>query len=108
MNQIASNAIELIDYGREGPDVDYGQKIQTFHRFLIDHMNSESVLQNIPALSPSSAPLLNQLPSPITELLGLVGQNVIMCSHCREIREKQNLTHIIDLVYPKRVSYLVF
>ena len=96
---IASNAIELIDYGREGPEVDYAQKIQTFHRFLLDHINSESILQTVPSSPPSLSP------SPITELFGLAGTSAMVCSHCKDIREKRRLTHVVDLVYPNRVSH---
>ncbi|KDR81497.1 hypothetical protein GALMADRAFT_239478 [Galerina marginata CBS 339.88] len=99
----ASNAIELMDYGREGAEVDYAQKIQTFHRFLIDHLSSEgsSLHQNTPVL-PSGTHLPYQVVSPITQLLGMVGQNVIICSNCKGIREKRHLTHIVDLIYPKK------
>lgn len=103
-----SNAIELMDYGREGTDVDYAQKIQTFHRFVIDHMKSEANIQTQnPALYPYGIPPQYPPISPISQILGIAGQNVIMCSTCKGIRERIHVTHIVDMVYPKKVSALL-
>ncbi|KAH9484202.1 PAN2-PAN3 deadenylation complex catalytic subunit PAN2 [Psilocybe cubensis] len=102
-----SNAIELMDYGREGTDVDYAQKIQTFHRFLIDHMKSEANIQpqNI-SMYPYGIPSQYPSISPISQILGIAGQNVIMCSTCKGIRERIHAIHIVDMVYPKKVKTL--
>ncbi|KAF8201644.1 ubiquitin carboxyl-terminal hydrolase-domain-containing protein [Pholiota molesta] len=98
----ASNAIEIIDYGQEGASIDYGQKIQTFHRFLVDHMNSEgNSFPHNPTLLPTSQNLM-LAPSPITQLLGIDGKSVTTCSVCKGVREKPNLTHVVDLVYPNK------
>ncbi|KJA18541.1 hypothetical protein HYPSUDRAFT_144864 [Hypholoma sublateritium FD-334 SS-4] len=99
---LASNAIEIIDYGREGKGIDYVQKIQTFHRFLVDHMSSEgNYFPNNPFLQPTSSRSIPAA-SPITQLLGIDGVNHIICSACKRVRDKHNLTHIVDLVYPKK------
>ena len=104
--EIASNAIEIVDYGREGKGIDYTQKIQTFHRFLVDHMSSEgNNFPNNPFLLPTSPRSIPAV-SPITQLLGIDGKNYIICSACKRVREKHNLTHVIDLVYPKKVSLI--
>ena len=102
---IASNAIELIDYGREAAGVDYAQKIQAFHRFLVDHLSSEgNAFPHNPSLLPrvfhSQSPSL----APISQLIGVDGKNIITCSHCKDVREKDNLIHVIDLVYSRKVS----
>lgn len=86
--------MELLDYGRDGAELDYAQKIQRFHRFLIDHLNAEA-----------SSPLQN--PSPITKILGITGQNVMTCSNCKTTREKPYSSHVIDLIYPKKVRVLL-
>lgn len=96
-----------MDYGREGTEVDYAQKIQTFHRFLIDRMKSEaSTPTQNPALLPYGMPPQYPSISPITQILGIAGQNVIMCYTCKGIRETHHVTHIVDLVYPKKVRRL--
>lgn len=100
-----ANAIEIVDYGREEVDVDYTQKIQAFHRFLLDSLNTE--INNYPnnfrlvrSLTASQA----SPPSPITQLLGIEGSNIIKCSQCKILREKPYLTHTLDMLYPLKVS----
>ena len=103
----AVNAIELVDYGRESIDVDYAHKIQVFNRFLIDHLSTEGN-------SSSSNPIIVKrfllcasedtfVPPPITQLMGLDGKNVVTCTSCKHTREKEGITHIIDLMYPRKV-----
>ncbi|KAF8078063.1 ubiquitin carboxyl-terminal hydrolase-domain-containing protein [Lyophyllum atratum] len=103
----ASNAIELIDYGRDGAEVDYAHKIQIFHRFLIDHLSSEgNTFPKNPSLLSKSLPQLNLhslSAAPVTQLLGIDGKTLITCSSCGSVREKDNMTHIIDLTYPRKV-----
>ncbi|KAF8163190.1 ubiquitin carboxyl-terminal hydrolase-domain-containing protein [Crassisporium funariophilum] len=99
----ASNAIELIDYGRQAVEVDYVQKIQTFHRFLIDHLSSEgNSFPHNPLLLSSESWSHRPAPSPITQLLGVDGKNVTTCSNCKSVREKDNMTHVVDLIYPRK------
>ncbi|KAF5324935.1 hypothetical protein D9611_004584 [Ephemerocybe angulata] len=101
----ASNAIELVDYGRENPEVNYAQKIQIFHRFLLDHLISEgNAYPRNPILVKRrgrEAQLAASI-SPITQLIGVDAKNVIVCQHCKAVREKDNLTHVIDLTYPRK------
>ncbi|KAJ7702241.1 ubiquitin carboxyl-terminal hydrolase-domain-containing protein [Mycena rosella] len=101
----SSNAIELIDYGREPTEVDYALMIQSFHRFLLDHLSSEGnsfphnplILKN-PSLN-HAAPMA----APVTQLLGIDAKNLITCMNCKTVREKENMTHILDLTYPRPV-----
>lgn len=107
----ASNAIELIDYGREPTEVDYAHMIQTFHRFLIDHLSSEGnafphnplLLKNSSFQPDSHSPAA----APITQLLGIDAKNVITCLSCKAVREKENMTHIVDMTYPRKVCHLL-
>ncbi|KAH9934990.1 uncharacterized protein B0H18DRAFT_979313 [Fomitopsis serialis] len=66
-----NNAIELIDFGRETTELSYAHMIQSFHRFLVDHLSSEG--NSFP-----HNPVLNPSPS----------------------MEKENMTHVIDMIYP--------
>ncbi|KAI0308489.1 PAB-dependent poly(A)-specific ribonuclease subunit PAN2, partial [Amylostereum chailletii] len=101
------NAIELIDYGRESADMDYSHMIQSFHRFFIDHLGLEgnAFPQNaflLPSRPAVSSDTRSPAAAPITQLLGLDGKNIITCVHCGARREKENMTHIVDMVYPRR------
>ena len=102
---VASNAIELIDYGREAAGVDYAQKIQAFHRFLVDHLSSEgNAFPHNPSLLPRGFHSQSPSSTPISQLIGIDGKNIRTCSHCKDIREKDNLIHVVDLVYSRKVS----
>lgn len=101
----ASNALELIDYEREGVIVDYAHKIEAFHRFLVDHLVLEGnlfPLNNIAIKKTSHPTRLNRTTSPFTSLLGLCGKNSTMCLHCGAVREKEALSHVVELVYPRK------
>ncbi|TDL27635.1 hypothetical protein BD410DRAFT_782767 [Rickenella mellea] len=100
----ASNALGLIDFGRS--DADYANMIQSFHRFLLDHLSSEgnAFPHNPVIISPSAGPPDPYSPAaaPITQLLGIDAKNIIVCGNCKAVREKENMTHMVDLVYPRR------
>ncbi|KAJ7349108.1 ubiquitin carboxyl-terminal hydrolase-domain-containing protein [Mycena albidolilacea] len=106
----SSNAIELIDYGRESTKVDYALMIQAFHRFLLDHLSSEGntfphnprILTN-PTLTADPAPTHLPVAAPVTQLLGVDAKNLITCMNCKAVREKENMTHVIDLAYPRPI-----
>lgn len=102
-----SNAIDLVDYGREPTELDYAHMIQSFQRFLFEHLIFEGY-------DPSSNPIIvkgssyeshqpNTAPAPITQLVGIDAKNVVTCLHCGETRSKDNMTHIVDLIYPRTV-----
>jgi hypothetical protein len=44
------------------------------------------------------------VPAPMTQLLGINTVSVVTCLTCRSVRSKQNLMHVIDMVYPRKVS----
>ncbi|KAE9386325.1 PAB-dependent poly(A)-specific ribonuclease subunit PAN2 [Gymnopus androsaceus JB14] len=102
-----SNAIDLVDYGREPTELDYAHMIQSFQRFLFEHLIFEGY-------DPSSNPIIvkgssyeshqpNTAPAPITQLVGIDAKNVVTCLHCGETRSKDNMTHIVDLIYPRTI-----
>ncbi|KAH9857626.1 ubiquitin carboxyl-terminal hydrolase-domain-containing protein [Lenzites betulinus] len=99
------NAIELIDYGRESADLTYAHMIQMFHRFLVDRLSTEgNSFPHNPTLLPDAGPAdpHSPAPAPITQLMGIDAKNIIVCSSCHAVREKENMTHLIDLIYPVR------
>ncbi|KAF7323198.1 PAN2-PAN3 deadenylation complex catalytic subunit PAN2 [Mycena chlorophos] len=97
----ASNAIELVDYGRES-NVNYALMIQSFHRFLLDRLGIEgNVFPNNPVVVRGMIPLGLPAAAPVTQLLGIDAKNVITCLNCGATREKENMSHVIDLAYPR-------
>ncbi|KXN85486.1 PAB-dependent poly(A)-specific ribonuclease subunit PAN2 [Leucoagaricus sp. SymC.cos] len=104
----SANAIELIDYGRELIDVDYAHKIQVFNRFLIDHLSTEgSMFPSNPVIVKRATTYIPQdtfTPPPITQLMGIDGKNVVTCMNCKNTREKEGMTHIVDLMYPRKIN----
>lgn len=101
----ARNQLDLIDYGREAP---YDQMIQSFHRFLVDHLSLEgnSFPYNpiIYQRDPFSSGTNSLAAAPITQLLGIDAKNIVTCLNCKAVREKENITHIIDMIYPRPMS----
>ncbi|KAF5379932.1 hypothetical protein D9757_007171 [Collybiopsis confluens] len=114
-----SNAIDLVDYGREPTELDYAHMIQSFQRFFFDLLvtegndlsgqgnpvivrkQDEPTLQNPNiSLMPSN---IDPVAAPITQLVGIDAKNVVTCLHCRSTRSKENMTHVVDLIYPRTI-----
>lgn len=101
----------LIDYGRETADADYVSKIQTFNRFMLEQLISEgnSFPHNPRIVSPASemnAPgdFIAPAPAPITQLFGIDAKSIIICGSCGARRDKEGLAHVVEMLYPKKVS----
>jgi PAB-dependent poly(A)-specific ribonuclease subunit 2 len=103
----AVNAIELIDYGVDLAEMNYARMIQMFHRFLLDHLavEEESYSDNPPLLPPDpSFPQYTATSPPITQLLGMFSRNTSICTYCKVMREKEQVTFVIDLIYSRKVD----
>ncbi|KAH9999109.1 PAB-dependent poly-A-specific ribonuclease subunit PAN2 [Russula vinacea] len=99
------NAIELIDYGVDLAETNYARMIQMFHRFLLDHLavEEESYPDNPSLLPPdSSFPQRTATSPPITQLLGMYSRNTSICTYCKVMREKEQVTFVIDLIYSRK------
>ena len=103
---IAYNQISYIDYGK--PAHTYSDTIQGFHRFLLEQLSSEgnNFPQN-PLIVPSENTTPSMIAAPITQLLGLDVKTNIYCANCKGRRQKENMPHVTDLVFPKSVSVCV-
>lgn len=92
-----------MDFGK--PANSYSDTIQGFHRFLLDQLSSEG--NNFP-FNPLIVPTQNAAPSmiaaPITQLLGLDAKTNIYCNTCKGRRQKEGMTHVVDLIYTKPVG----
>lgn len=103
----AVNAIELIDFGGDLAETNYAQMIQMFHRFLLDHLAVEegSSPINISLLPPDPPfPQRSATSLPITQLLGMYSRSIFTCTYCKAVRENEQITSIIDLIYPPKVG----
>jgi PAB-dependent poly(A)-specific ribonuclease subunit 2 len=104
----AVNAIELIDYGGDLAETNYARMIQMFHRFLVDHLvvEEESYPNNLSLLPPdTSFPQRTATSPPITQLLGIYSRNTFTCTYCKTVREKEQVTFVTDLIYPRKVHH---
>ncbi|KZS98990.1 cysteine proteinase [Sistotremastrum niveocremeum HHB9708] len=96
-------AMGLVDYGRETVDTDYASMIQMFNRFILEQISVEgnSFPHNPPTMQES---LRTPLAAPITQLLGIDAKSIIICGSCGARREKESMTHVIDLIYPRKTA----
>lgn len=106
---VAATALGLIDFSSESGAApqEYATMIQQFNRFLMEEMTMEGNMSPNPSILPGSivggtvSP-----PSPITQLFGIQSKTVISCSNCGSTTDRTSLTHVVDLVYPRRVSHV--
>lgn len=78
--------------------------IQLFNRFMIDHIMPEAgSLSNPLLLQPQRPAKYGPIPSPITQLLGIESISTSTCGSCGTTRDKQGLSHIVDMIYPRQV-----
>ncbi|KAJ7581374.1 ubiquitin carboxyl-terminal hydrolase-domain-containing protein [Mycena floridula] len=103
----AANVIDLIDYGQDSSELDYTRMIQSFHRFLLDSMSVEGNTYPANPLVVCKPDLVSNstlsIPSPITQLMGIDAKNISTCMNCKAAKEKDNMTHIVELNYPRKV-----
>jgi PAB-dependent poly(A)-specific ribonuclease subunit 2 len=96
----------VVDYVQDGQETNYGAKIQIFNRFLVENLKVEgNTVPRNPVVNPAIAiPPSGAVPSPITQLLSINSKSVTICDQCKCSREKPDTAHIVDMIYPRRVS----
>ena len=83
--------------------------IQLFNRFMIDHIMPEAgSLTNPLLLQPQRPAKYGPVPSPITQLLGIESTSTSTCGSCGTTRDKQGLSHIVDMIYPRQVRLTAY
>ncbi|KZT59790.1 hypothetical protein CALCODRAFT_176596 [Calocera cornea HHB12733] len=98
-----ANALGLVESDYQDNTTDYGTLIQTFQRFLLDQMTTES--DRKPGKNPALCEDLRGHPltsSPVTQLTGLNTTTVVTCLQCRATSTKEGISHVVDLVYPRK------
>ena len=103
-NYNTAGSFGVVDYARDGSEPDYVSMIQLFNRFMIDHIVPEASSPSNPLLFQTRRPVIDApIPSPMTQLLGIESTSTSTCGSCGSTRDKQGLSHIIDMVYPRQV-----
>jgi len=80
--------------------------IQQINRFILEEFSVEG---NTFPHNPYLIPLEGDTPSatfaaaPITQLLGVDAKTVTVCTNCGFKRDKDLMSHVIDLIYPRKV-----
>lgn len=86
---------------------DYASIIQKFNRWLTTTLAAEDQLQPTGIMLETDADNLasadSSLPH-ISQVMALQGQTESVCLHCRYTASKRFLAHVVDLVYPRKVS----
>jgi PAB-dependent poly(A)-specific ribonuclease subunit 2 len=97
-----------VDYESEAVVRDYAAMIQQFNRFLLDQFSVEGDMQpkNPRVFLPPETEAQHDsgiVAPPITQLLGIDAKSVIACSVCQAVLIKGGMSHVVDLVYPRKV-----
>jgi PAB-dependent poly(A)-specific ribonuclease subunit 2 len=112
IHTFAVTALGLIDLENDSSKTTaYSTLIQTFNRYLLEQMTTESSLP--PNIAPSPSPLLKNSPfstepgkvtPPMAQLVKLDLKTLSTCSSCGAKGERETGANVIDLIYPRRVS----
>ncbi|GAA6005194.1 hypothetical protein JCM11491_002615 [Sporobolomyces phaffii] len=103
-------ALGLIDLENDSSKTTaYSTLIQTFNRYLLEQMTTESSLP--PNIVPSPEPLLKNSPfstepgkvtPPMAQLVKVDLRTLSTCSSCGAKSERDTGANVIDLIYPRR------
>lgn len=104
---ITAQSFGLIDRSVDGENADYASMIQQLNRFILEEFSVEgNAFPHNPYLIPQLENALSTAFSaaPITQLLGVDAKTVTVCTICGFKRDKDLMSHVVDLVYPRKVS----
>lgn len=103
--QYQAASFGLVDRSVDGEHSDYASMIQTLNRFILEEFATEG------NAGPDNPRLLDQPhlrpgAPPITQLLGIDAKTVTACTNCGFSRDKDIMSHAVDMVYPRKVCSL--
>lgn len=103
-----ATALGLIDFTAEGVAPEYATMIQQFNRFILEEFTMEGNMKPNPLIvGPSVKDQQGPTPpSPTTQLFGIHSRTLITCGNCGATTERISSTHVVDLIYPRRVRLL--
>lgn len=83
--------------------------IQQFNRFVLEEMAVEGNSPSNPIIAPGmSIADEGSPPSPVTQMFGIQSETIIECGLCHVVTKRTGMTHLVDLVYPRKVSFQCF
>ncbi|GJN87292.1 hypothetical protein Rhopal_000240-T1 [Rhodotorula paludigena] len=101
-------ALGLIDHENDASkSVAYATLIQTFNRYLLECLTSESMLPGASPRAPrpqliKSAAGTQPAKAPLAQLVKVDMQSHSTCQHCSARSDRETGLNVIDLVYPRR------
>lgn len=104
-------ALGLIDHENDAAkSVAYATLIQTFNRYLLEQMTTESVLPaSSKSVPPQQVSLLRDAPDsaqrkpPLAQLVKLETHSLSTCQNCLAKSDRETSLNVVDLVYPRKV-----
>ncbi|GAA5924433.1 hypothetical protein JCM10213_004576 [Rhodosporidiobolus nylandii] len=100
-------ALGLIDHENDAAkSVAYATLIQTFNRYLLEQLTSESSLPPPPSRRPHPS-LIKDVPPqagrpPLAQLVKLETTSLSTCQNCQAKSERDTPLNVVDMVYPRR------
>ncbi|GAA5855893.1 hypothetical protein JCM8547_000402 [Rhodosporidiobolus lusitaniae] len=100
-------ALGLIDHENDASkSVAYATLIQTFNRYLLEQLTSESSIPPPPSRRPHPSIVKDVPPrygrAPLAQLVKLDTTSVSVCQNCQAKSERETGLNVIDMVYPRR------
>ncbi|GAA5974216.1 hypothetical protein JCM11641_003332 [Rhodosporidiobolus odoratus] len=100
-------ALGLIDHENDAAkSVAYATLIQTFNRYLLEQLTSESALPPPPSRR-SHPSIIKDVPPqsgrpPLAQLVKLETTSLSICQNCQAKSERDTALNVIDMTYPRR------
>lgn len=106
LNFPQAQSFGVIDRSIDGENADYASMIQQLNRFILEEFSVEgNTFPHNPYLIPSGddSRSITFAAAPITQLLGVDAKTVTICTNCGFKRVKDLMSHVVDLIYPRKV-----
>ncbi|BGP38499.1 poly(A)-specific ribonuclease [Rhodotorula kratochvilovae] len=102
-------ALGLVDHENDASkSVAYATLIQTFNRYLLECMTSESVIPTSspklprPTLLKDASPAAVAGKAPLAQIVKVDAQSLSVCQNCGAKSERETGLNVVDLQYPRR------
>lgn len=92
-----------MDHNRDSATVAYASLIQTFSRYLLEQMTTESQLDKKPPALVKGLDGSAQR-SPLAQLTRLDAKSISTCQSCGVAMPRDTSLGVLDLIYPRKVS----
>lgn len=110
----SAHALGLFVTENESKKKDYAALIQKFNRWLTNTValeDASAASRTRPARNGSGRstpkPESNQTTALVNQILALTGQTENVCAMCGHTVSKDFAAHVVDLVYPRKVRYVL-